>query len=227
MSSRKEKGSSIVWALAGAVTALLVARCGSSENTLINVRQADRVGRPFINMYLTTTAVAANIFNQLSPAGDIGIPAAQARSEMEETLLSIAAYDCFYTPNLLTPANPKPVLTICPAFGAAIFSGGKLSPTFMAWAVNTLYPNFRANFLPDVLRIDTTPTSDPGGLHYGNGAEVCGTGVGFLCSGRALNDDAVQTTLSLLFTGTLNAIDDGTAFGSTIGGAFPYLDQPN
>ena len=81
-------------------------------------------------------------------------------------------------------------------------------------------------FLPDVMRIDTTGTSG-----YGNALNAKGSPI----RGRLLDDDVIDTTLSVLTNGAITS--DNVSYAGTPGNpsqghdplqpVFPYLALPN
>ncbi len=169
----------------------------------VTFSQVEQLGRPAINeAFLLTDAFNAG-YNATAPSFAGAPPAAvtaivaEAKTVMKALYLGVCLLDGAAG---LTPATGlKPAGIECHAVGAAIWTentlaGVTLTPASVA-ASQAYADKVFGQFIPDVLRIDT---SVPSGY-----LTLCGdaNSTPLLCGGRLLNEDVVDITYNYLLAG--------------------------
>lgn len=189
---------------------LLVAAC-ADENPMLpdggggtgEYQQMEQLARPGINeAFLLTNDFNAG-YNATAPSF-AGAPAeavaaisAEAKTVMKALYLGVCLLDGALG---LTPATGlKPAGITCHAVGPAIWTENTLTGVTLTAASSTAAQAYAdkvfSQFIPDVMRIDTSVTS--GYL------TLCGdaNSVPLLCGGRKLNEDVIDITYNYLLAG--------------------------
>jgi hypothetical protein len=195
-------------------------------------RQIEHLARPGINEALLFTAAFNNGYNATAPSF-AGVPTETLNAvvaEAKTVLQALYLGACFLNGALkLTPAGGvKPAGITCHAVGEGLFVENTLAGVTLtadSKAAAMAYANkVFAQFIPDVLRVDTAlPTST-----Y---LSLCGDGTStpLLCGGRFLNNDVIDTTLDYLLAGAAIGRDAPAQFRALVsdGVVFSYDDMNN
>jgi hypothetical protein len=165
--------------------------------------QVEHLARPGINEALIITTDFLNAYNATAPTF-AGVPEAalgQVVAEAKTVLKALYLGACLLNGALgLAPANGvKPAGITCHVTGPAIWTENSLAGVTLTDASKTAAQAYAdkvfAQFIPDVMRIDTGVDS-----FY---QTLCGDGasVPLLCGGRFLNDDTIDITYDYLLNG--------------------------
>ena len=181
--------------------------------------QVEHLARPGINEALLFTNAFNAGYNATAPTFG-GVPQATLDAvvgEAKTVLKAIYLGACLLNgviPGLTAATGVKPAGITCHAIGGALFvennavTGVTLTAASMTAAQNYADIVFRG-FIPDVMRIDMSVATST----YEN---LCGAGVAgtpFLCGGRFLDDDTIDTTYDFLINGAATAPQgDGALF---------------
>lgn len=172
-------------------------------------KQVEQLARPGINeAFLLTNDFNAG-YNATAPsfadapAEAVAAISAEAKTVMKALYLGV----CLLDGALGLDANSglKPAGIACHAVGPAIWDEGSLAGVTLTSASETAAQAYAdkvfSQFIPDVMRIDTSVTS--GYL------TLCGdaNSVPLLCGGRLLNEDVIDITYNYLLAGA--AVDRG------------------
>jgi hypothetical protein len=165
--------------------------------------QLEQIARPGINEALLISQSSLQAYNAAAPAF-AGVPDAAVTSVVNEaktTLKAIYLGACLLNGALgLSAADGvKPAGITCHAVGPAVWKENALDGVTLTEesvsAAQAYADKVAGQFLPDVMRIDTSVAS--------NYLTLCsdGNGAPLLCGGRALNDDVIDVTYNYLING--------------------------
>jgi Domain of unknown function (DUF4331) len=198
-----------------AVFALLIS-CGDNKASTIDApidspdvevddgyAQVEHLARPGINEALIITTDFLNAYNATAPTF-AGVPESalnQVVAEAKTVLKALYLGACLLNGALgLSPAaGVKPAGITCHVTGPAIWTENSLAGVELTaaskMAAQAYADKVFAQFIPDVMRIDTGVDS-----FY---QTLCGDGttVPLLCGGRFLNDDTIDITYDYLLNG--------------------------
>ena len=163
--------------------------------------QVDQLGRPGINEALLISNAFLNGYNATAPsyAGVDSATLTAVVGEAKTTLKAVYLGTCLLDGALgLTPSTGlKPAGMQCAAVGPAIWTENSLTGVTLtaqtAAAAQTYADTVFGQFVPDVMRIDTSAPSA-----Y---LTLCGGSGPLLCGGRNLNDDVIDITYNYLIAG--------------------------
>ncbi len=195
-------------------------------------RQVEMLARPGINEALIISQDFLNAYNATAPTF-AGVPESALNAvvaEAKTVLKALYLGACLLNgviPGLTAATGVKPAGITCHAIGGALFEGGDpLAGTELTSASKTASRTYAdkvfAQFIPDVMRIDTADVSA-----Y---ETPCGNleTVPLLCGGRFLNDDTIDITYDYLLNGVGTAtnppvynqfsalVSDGVNFSTTM-----------
>lgn len=170
--------------------------------------QVEQLARPGINEALLISEAFNAGFNATAPSF-AGVPADTLNAVVGEakTVLSALYLGACLINGVagLTPdTGVKPAAIKCHAVGAAIWMADGVTLTPESKAAAAAYADKVFNqFIPDVLRVDTSVTSS-----Y---LVPCGNldSTPLLCGGRFLNDDVIDVTYDYLLNGAANYLTPG------------------
>jgi len=164
-------------------------------------KQVEELARPGINEALLFTEAFNSGFNAAGPsfagvdAATLGAVVGEAKTVLKALYLGVCLLDGTVTND---PAQGlKPGGMQCPAVGGGIFVENSLAGVTLTQAAKDAAQAYAdtifGQFVPDVMRVDTSVTS-----HY---LTPCGAGPQLLCGGRFLNDDVIDVTYNYLISG--------------------------
>jgi Domain of unknown function (DUF4331) len=196
---------------------VLTASCGSSDSAKMMVdappempppagptfHQVEQLARPGINEALLITEAFNAGFNATAPSFT-GVPADTLNAvvgEAKTVLKALYLGACLLNGAVgLTPATGvKPGGITCHAVGAALWTENTLAGVTLTQASKDAAQAYAdkvfGQFIPDVMRVDTSVTS--------NYLTLCGDGnsTPLLCGGRFLSDDTIDVTYDYLLAG--------------------------
>jgi predicted small lipoprotein YifL len=189
----------------------------------VTFRQVEHLARPGINEALLFTDGFNEGYNATAPSF-AGVPEAvlgMVVGEAKTVLKAIYLGACLVNGALgLTPGaggnGVKPAGVPCGDTTNLFSDGNLLAGTTISQAAADGADDYAdkvfAQFVPDVMRIDTTNASDYFTLC--NGAASVGAELPLLCGGRRLNDDVIDVTYNYLIVGAIatpGPINDGLA----------------
>lgn len=167
-------------------------------------RQIEHLGRPAINEALLISNDFLNGYNATAPSfkgvdpATLGMVVGEAKTVLKALYLGA----CLLNGALgLSPAQGvKPAAITCHVTGPAIWEGGQLSGTILTQASQAAAQAYAdkvfAQFIPDVLRIDT---SVPVSTYLSPCGDLSTNPL--LCGGRFVNNDVVDITYNYLLAG--------------------------
>jgi hypothetical protein len=206
---------------AAALALIVTTACGSSSPgpgpdaggsgvppTTTAFHQVEQLARPGINEALLISEAFNAGFNATAPSF-AGVPADTLNAVVDQakTVLSALYLGACLINGVagLTPdTGVKPAAIKCHAVGPAIWMADGVTLTPESKAAAAAYAEKVFNqFIPDVLRVDTSVTSS-----Y---LVPCGTldSTPLLCGGRFLNDDVIDVTYDYLLNGAANYLTPG------------------
>ena len=209
---------------ATAVALIVITACNSSSSgpgidagpgsdpgtppTTTSFHQVEELARPGINEALLISEAFTTGFNATAPSFS-GVPAdtLNAVAGQAKTVLSALYLGACLINGVagLTPdTGVKPGGIKCHAVGAAIWMADAVTLTPESKTAAAAYADKVFNqFIPDVLRVDTSVTSS-----Y---LVPCGNldSTPLLCGGRFLNDDVIDVTYDYLLNGAANYLTPG------------------
>jgi hypothetical protein len=204
---------------------------GDGSNPGTTFRQIEHLGRPAINEALLFTAAFSNGYNATAPSF-AGVPTETLNAvvaEAKTVLKALYLGACFINGAVkLTPAaGVKPAGIQCHAVGEGLFVENTLAGVTLtadSKAAAEAYANkVLGQFIPDVMRVDTSITST-----Y---LSLCGdaNSTPLLCGGRFLNNDIVDITFDYLLAGAAIGKDAPLQFRALVsdGVVFSYDDNNN
>lgn len=164
-------------------------------------KQVEELARPGINEALLITDAFLTGFNAAGPsfagvdAATLNAVVGEAKTVLKALYLGVCLLDGTVTND---PAQGlKPGGMQCPAVGGGIFVENSLAGVTLTQAAKDAAQAYAdtifGQFVPDVMRVDTSVTS-----HY---LTPCGAGPQLLCGGRFLNDDVIDVTYNYLVSG--------------------------
>lgn len=176
--------------------------------TTTTFHQVEQLARPGINEALLISEAFNAGFNATAPSF-AGVPADTLNAVVDQakTVLSALYLGACLINGVagLTPdTGVKPAAIKCHAVGPAIWMADGVTLTPESKAAAAAYADKVFNqFIPDVLRVDTSVTSS-----Y---LVPCGTldSTPLLCGGRFLNDDVIDVTYDYLLNGAANYLTPG------------------
>jgi hypothetical protein len=195
-------------------------------------RQIEQLARPGINEALLFTAAFNNGYNATAPSF-AGVPTETLNAvvgEAKTVLKALYLGACFLDGAVgLSPADGlKPAGMTCHAVGGGLFVENALTGITLTAdskaAAQAYADKVFAQFIPDVLRVDTSlPTST-----Y---LSLCGdaSSTPLLCGGRFLNNDVIDITYDYLLAGAAITRDSPAQFRALVsdGVVFSYDDANN
>ena len=178
------------------------------NNTVKTYRQIEHLARPGINEALLFTEAFNAGYNATAPMF-AGVPtdtvnaiAGQAKTVLQALYLGACLLNGVAK---LTPqTGVHPAAIQCHAVGAAIWMADGVTLTAESKAAAAAYADkVFGQFIPDVLRVDTSVTS--------NYLTPCGDldSKPLLCGGRFLDDDVIDVTYDYLLNGAANYLTPG------------------
>jgi len=193
-------------------------------------RQIEQLARPGINEALLFTAAFNNGYNATAPSF-AGVPTETLNAvvgEAKTVLKALYLGACFLNGALKLQAadGVKPAGIQCHAVGGGLFVendlGGVTLTADSKAAAQTYADKVFAQFIPDVLRVDTSlPTST-----Y---LSLCGdaNSTPLLCGGRFLNNDVIDITFDYLLAGAAIGRDAPAQFRALVsdGVVFSLIDD--
>jgi hypothetical protein len=192
-------------------------------NPAVTFRQIEHLARPGINEALLFTDGFNEGYNATAPSF-AGVPDAvlgMVAGEAKTVLKAIYLGACLVNGALgLTPGaggnGVKPAGVPCGDTANLFSDGNLLTGTTISQAASDGAQAYAdkvfAQFVPDVMRINTTGASDYFTLC--NGGTSVGANLPLLCGGRRLNDDVIDVTYNYLIVGAIatpGPINDGLA----------------
>ena len=203
-----------------------------SPPTGTTYRQIEQLARPGINEALLFTAAFNNGYNATAPSF-AGVPTETLNAvvgEAKTVLKALYLGACFLNGAVnLSPADGlKPAGIPCHAVGGGLFVENALTGVTLTAdsraAAQAYADKVFAQFIPDVLRVDTSlPTST-----Y---LALCGdaTSTPLLCGGRFLNNDVIDITYDYLLAGAAITRDSPAQFRALVsdGVVFSFDDANN
>jgi hypothetical protein len=179
--------------------------------------QVEQLARPAINEALLITTAYLDGYNATAPTF-AGVPpdtlpavVGEAKTVLKALYLGGCLLDGLI-PGVTATNGVHPAGMTCVATGTALFlADGVTLTTTAATAAQTYADKVFAQFIPDVLRIDTAGPS--------NYLTLCGGTGPLLCGGRGLADDVVDITYNYLLNGAdnyLNPAQNTTALGKQL-----------
>lgn len=181
---------------------------GSGSGSTTTFHQVEHLARPAVNEALLITEAFNAGYNATAPSF-AGVPADTLNAvvgEAKTVLEALYLGGCLINGLAgLTPANGvKPAAIPCHAVGTAIWmaDGVTLTPESKTAAAAYADKVF-SQFVPDVMRVDTSVTSA-----Y---LTPCGdlSSTPLLCGGRFLNDDVIDVTYDYFLNGAANYLTPG------------------
>ena len=165
--------------------------------------QVEQLARPGINEALLITEAFNAGFNATAPSF-AGVPADTLNAvvgEAKTVLKALYLGDCLLDGALGLSAaqGVKPAGMTCHAVGPAIWTEGTLAGVTLTDASKTAAQAYAdkvfGQFIPDVMRVDTSVTS--------NYLTLCGdaSSTPLLCGGRFVNNDVIDVTYNYLLNG--------------------------
>jgi hypothetical protein len=173
-------------------------------------RQVEMLARPGINELLLISQELLNAYNATAPSfADLPAPAlAAVTAEAKTVLQAFYLGACLLNGVLGLDADGglKPAGMTCHAVGGALFEGGDpLAGTVLTadsvTAAQTYADKVFAQFIPDVMRIDTKFTS----AYESPCASL--DAIPLLCGGRRLDDDTIDITYDYFLNGVATVTD--------------------
>jgi hypothetical protein len=205
-----------------------------AEPPAVTYHQIEQLARPGINEALLITDAFLGGYNATAPSFT-GVPSAtldQVVGEAKTVLKAIYLGSCLLNGvlGLDAASGVHPAGAECAAVGTAVFEADGETLTAAAAAGAQDYADrVFAQFIPDVMRIDTSVDSS-----Y---LTLCGSPLDssqLLCGGRKLNDDVIDVTYAYLIAGanvTKGPPNDGVAGQvralTTDGVVFDNVDDAN
>lgn len=169
--------------------------------------QVEQLARPGINEALLITEAFNAGYNATAPSFT-GVPTDTLNAvvgEAKTVLEALYLGGCLINGVAgLTPATGvKPAGMTCHAVGNALFLPDLITLTDASKAAAKLYADkVFGQFIPDVMRIDTSVTPS-------NYLNLCGGNGPLLCGGRFLNNDVIDITYNYLLNGAANYLTPG------------------
>jgi hypothetical protein len=192
----------------------------------VTYQQVDHLARPGINEALLITNDFLNGYNATAPtyegvdATTLGLVVGEAKTVLKAVYLGACLLDG--AAGLTPQSGVHPAGIECHAVGTAIWTEDSLTGVTLTDASKTAAQAYAdkvfAQFVPDVMRIDTAVDS--------NYLTLCGDAdtAPLLCGGRRLNDDTIDITYNYLIAGAAIAkgpynqfnalVSDGVNFSS-------------
>lgn len=175
-----------------------------APNTAKVYRQIEHLGRPAINEALLISNDFLNGYNATAPSFKGVDPATlnMVVGEAKTVLKALYLGGCLLNGalGLSAAAGVKPGAITCHAVGGALWVGGQLNGTVLTpesvTAAQAYADKVFAQFIPDVLRIDTTVAVST----YLSPCMDLNTNP-LLCGGRFVNNDVVDITYNYLLAG--------------------------
>ncbi|HEY0483482.1 MAG TPA: DUF4331 family protein [Kofleriaceae bacterium] len=170
--------------------------------------QVEHLARPGINEALLISEAFNAGYNATAPSF-AGVPADTLNAVVDQAKMVLKALylgGCLINgvAGVTADTGVKPAAIKCHAVGAAIWmaDGVTLTPESKA-AAGAYADKVFAQFVPDVLRVDTGVTS--------NYLTPCGdlNSKPLLCGGRFLSDDVIDVTYNYLLNGAANYLNPG------------------
>lgn len=176
--------------------------------TTTSFHQVEQLARPGINEALLISEAFNAGFNATAPSF-AGVPTDTLNAVVDQAKTVLSALylgACLINgvANLTPDTGVKPAAIKCHAVGPAIWMADGVTLTPESKAAAAAYADKVFNqFIPDVLRVDTSVTSS-----Y---LVPCGTldSTPLLCGGRFLNDDVIDVTYDYLLNGAANYLTPG------------------
>ena len=167
-------------------------------------KQIEHLARPGIAEALLITNAFLAGYNATAPTF-AGVPAAtldMVVAEAKTVLKALYLGACLLNGVTTPPAGLEPAGLTCHATGGALFTENNavtgVTLTQASQTAAQAYADAVFNgFIPDVMRVDLSVTTST----YENLCGGTGTGVPFLCGGRFLDDDTIDTTYDFLLNG--------------------------
>ncbi|HEX4417018.1 MAG TPA: DUF4331 family protein [Kofleriaceae bacterium] len=192
---------------------------GSGTDTTppaVTFHQVEQLARPAINEALLITTAYLDGYNATAPTF-AGVPpdtltavVGEAKTVLKALYLGGCLLDGLA--GVTAATGVKPAGMTCHAIGTALFMADGVTLTPASVTASQAYADkVFAQFIPDVLRIDTAAAS--------NYLTLCGGNGPLLCGGRGLADDVVDITYNYLLNGAdnyLNPAQNTTALGKQL-----------
>jgi hypothetical protein len=169
--------------------------------------QVEQLARPGINEALLITEAFNAGFNATAPSF-AGVPTDTLNAVVDQAKTVLKALylgGCLINGAAgLTAANGvHPAGMECHAVGTALFLADGVTLTDASKTASQKYADkVFGQFIPDVLRVDTSVTPS-------NYLNLCGGNGPLLCGGRFLNDDVIDITYNYLLNGAANYLTPG------------------
>jgi len=184
----------------------------------VTYHQVEQLARPAINEALLFTTAYLAGYNATAPTFT-GVPKDtldKVVGEAKTVLEAIYLGSCLLNglAGVTADTGVHPAGMTCHAIGNALFNGDQVTLTQASKDAAQHYADVVfAQFIPDVLRIDT-------GVEVSNYLNLCGGETGpLLCGGRYLTDDTVDVTYNYLINGANNYLhpeNNGTPLGQQL-----------
>lgn len=200
----------------------------------VTYHQVEHLARPGINEALLISEAFNSGFNATAPSF-AGVPAETLNAVVDQAKTVLKALylgGCLINGAVnLTPATGvKPAGMTCHAVGGALFTENSLAGVTLTQgskdAAKAYADKVFDQFIPDVMRVDTGPTSN-----YFSAETLCGdpSSKPLLCGGRFLNNDVIDITYNYLLNGAATTKADPLQFRALVsdGVVFSTIDANN
>jgi hypothetical protein len=196
------------------------------SGSAIAFHQVEELARPGVNEALLISNDFMNGFNAAAPsfAGvdptTLSAVVNEAKTVLKAIYFGVCLTDGLAAGGVLTASTGlKPGGIQCPEIGLAVLGGsGGTVATDVGSAASTYADTVFGQFIPDVMRIDTSVTVST----YFSPSSLCGGSAGpLLCGGRGLTDDVIDVTYDYLLAGAAVPLTAGS--GSGLDAVFQHL----